>query len=167
MRNIVWILLASLLVFVGCCGDDDEHFIPGPGGGGNTAVITDTTANTAPSGAGYSIPADTTVTSSSVSNGSVTFGFGDCSTAALGAFDGTVYGSVNFTPADATFSNAVDLTIPAGTATGTVNVYRWNGTSWSMVGTGTVSGGTVTISYSALGCFLVGEMHSQGGGGTL
>jgi hypothetical protein len=165
MRNIVWILFACLVLTVaGCCSSDDETIIPG---GNNTAIIATLTANTNNAGAGYSIPANTTVTSNSVVNGQITFGFGTCPTTAIDAFNGTVYGTAQFTPIDAVFNHAVTLTIPVTGATGTVNIYRWNGTSWVTAGTGTVASDAVEFTSTNFGCFLVGAMHTQGGGDTL
>jgi hypothetical protein len=165
MRNIVWILLACLvLTIASCCGDDDEVVIPG---GGHTAVITTQTSNTNTAGAGYTIPANTTVTSNSVVNGQVTFGFGTCPEAALAAFTGTVYGSASFTPTDAVFNHAVTLVVPVTGATGTVNIYRWNNGTWVPAGTGTVASNAVQFTSTYFGCYLVGVLHTQGGGDTL
>ena len=165
MRNIVWILLACLVLAVaGCCGDDDDVIIPG---GGNTAVIPSQTTDTDTGGAAYTIPANTTVTSNSVVNGQITFGFGTCPTAAVEAFAGTVYGTAQFTPIDAVFSSPVTLVIPVTGATGTVSIYRWNGTTWESAGSGTVGTDSVEFTSTHFGCFLVGALHSEGGGGDL
>jgi hypothetical protein len=152
---ILFGLVFSVMVMAVSC-DDAELPLP------NTWMVVDDADQTGTNtNGGWDIPDGVNVQGVNDFNPSV----GPASGTAVNAFAGDVYGAASFEPADATFSNAVEMTIPAaGVPDGTYTVYRWNGSSWVAAGTATVSNGTATFSSSSFGEFLLGEMHSQGGG---
>lgn len=153
------VVIASLLLIGSCCctgGLDDDEIPTGPGDNMFTPSEDVTYSNDA---GGFVIPAGVTVTGAP---GPAALGIGAGSTT---GFVGEVYGAASFSPVSVTFNSPVDLSFPVDADDGTYNVYMLSGSTWVMVGTATVAGGTATFSSSSFGTFLVGEMHNEGGGG--
>ena len=152
------VVIVSLLLLGSCCctgGLDDDDIDPGLPG--VDSFVSDGDTDTGDYG-GYSIDSGITVTGvDRPSDLGISMGM-------TSGFVGEVYGSATFTPTTVTFSGPVTLTIPADVDDGTYNVYRWNGSTWVMVGTATVSGGTATFTSSSFGSFIVGDMHDGGSG---
>ncbi|MEZ5338074.1 MAG: choice-of-anchor I family protein [bacterium] len=157
-------LLASLsisLLLALCCAACG-------GGGGpkqpdNEATISQAETVTGSNGAVASIPAGSTVTSDSVSNGTIQFSSGAVSQSVLDSFTATRFGSVAFSPADCVFDRSVSISVPAGSETGEVEVYRFNDSSvsavpgWTSLGKVNVQGGTATVSSTRFGSFVAGS----------
>lgn len=155
------VVVASLLLVGSCCctgGLDDDEIDPGLPGVVNYTSTGDTDSGTY---GGYTIASGTVVTGVSSHTG---LGISVCPET---GFVGEVYGSAGFTPFTVTFSSPVTLTIPVTAADGTYSVYRYNGSTWVNVGNATVASGVATFTSTSFGCFIVGDMHNEGGGGSV
>ncbi|MCB1185924.1 choice-of-anchor I family protein [bacterium] len=153
------IVPAMLLLFCAACGGGNGQ----PDPPDNEATISQAETVTGSNGAVANIPAGSTVTSDSVSNGSILFSSSAVSQAVLDTFTATRFGSVAFGPSDCVFDRAVSVSVPAGSATGEVEVYRYNDSSvsavpgWTSLGKVNVSGGTATVSTTRFGSFVAGS----------
>lgn len=168
-RAFTWLLPAVLaaMAFAGC-STKNEGVLPGPqlpGGNGNTAVIGQETTVNGNNGASAVVPAGTTVTSSAVNNGAVDLGSTALPANVQQSFEDNAnfYGGIGFTPLDATFSQPVTVRVPAGSASGTVNVYRYNNSAasavpgWTQVGSAAPSNGVVEVTTTSFGYFAAGD----------
>ncbi len=158
-------LLVVLTVLGGSCGKGNSL----PPLNIDQAHLDEITTGSVASGASFTVPRNTVVTSSSVSNHDVILRVADLTPVVGTSFDGNIFGGASFIPLDAQFSNQVALEVPAGNATGVVNVYynrpamtagaQTSQTSWSLWGTAAVEGGIVEITTTLFGHYLVGELN--------
>jgi hypothetical protein len=166
-------LAAAVLLVSSACGGSSV-LVPGDA---HSALLKSQVTGSSPGGAGFIVPAGTTVTSNSVMNGQITLGVQDLTSSIFARFDGTAYGGAMFTPTDASFSDPVELSIPVEGLLGDAAVYFATGvSSASQTGfslhTGglQVSNGMVRFSSSKFGIYIVGTPagnHNEGSAGSL
>ena len=160
--------IALLLIAAGCSTINQGNLANPNQKPDHTADVTaDTTINGA-SGASAVVPAGTTVTSDEITDGTVAFTSVAVPANVEQSFSdhADYYGGAGFTPRDAMFSQPVTVKVPCGSASGTVNVYRYNNSAttavpgWTQVGSGSPSGGTVTVTTDRFGYFAAGSEMS-------
>ena len=158
------------VLLLSCCGGGDDP-LPVDNqqqGSQNTLQLAAPQSGGSTGGADFSVPAGVTVTSASVSGGSIELGVTDLSQSMSEGFEGTVYGGASFTPADASFSEPVSVSIPVFDAGSSVNVYYVSGAS-SVSAAGyslhaaniPVTNGKASFTTSRFGSFICGMAGSQ------
>ena len=148
-----------MLVLLAACGGGNGQ----PDPPDNELTLSQAETVNGSNGAVANIPAGTTVTSDDVDNGSIQFSSGEVSQAVLDSFTAERFGSVAFAPLDSEFDRSVSIRVPAGSATGEVEVYRYNDSSvsavpgWTSLGTATVENGTASAGTTRFGYFVTGR----------
>jgi len=163
-------VLTLTLLLAGACSTLNTGVNPGPEfGDGNTATIAQETDVNGTAGASAVIPAGTTVTSNSVSNGSVDLGSTTLPAAVVQSFSAENYGSVGFTPTDAEFDRTVSVSIPVNGHNGSVHIYRYNDNAtsavpgWTDLGEATISEGKASVNTTEFGYFVAGSEDAVAG----
>jgi hypothetical protein len=156
---LLWVVLLCLGILAGCDSDDDDVL----DAGNSIAILQDTSGGDQATGT-FTIPAGAIVTSDSVdSQGRISFTVGAVPDNILSMFEGTLLGSAAYMPLDCVFSRFIVLGIPAGDATGAVNIYRYEASavsqsaSWNRVGTVNVRNGVAGYEAVNFGYYLAGR----------
>lgn len=154
----LWVVIFCFVVLAGCDSDDDVLNV-----GNSAAILQDTSGGDETSGT-FLVPAGAVVTSQSIdSQGRITFTVGQVPANILSLFEGTLLGSAAYMPLDCVFSRFIVLGIPAGDATGAVNIYRYEASatsqtaSWNRVGTVNVRNGIAGYETVSFGYYIAGR----------
>lgn len=130
-RTLLILLFCLMGLSAGCSGDDDDDTMDA----GNTATVAQDTSGGSESLGTFLIPAGTVVTSQSVTApGGLSFSVGQVPASLLDSFTGVLLGSAAYMPLDCEFSRFVVISIPVGSATAAVNIYRYDGSAVSQAG---------------------------------